>query len=52
MKFENKYSNANALSTTILHRFYIIFWRIGHQYDDDIRLSLKYVLSKCYIGDW
>ncbi len=33
-------------------RFYIIYWRVGHSYDDDIRHSLKYVLSRCYIGDW
>ncbi len=33
-------------------RFYIIFWRIGHRYDDEIRPALKFVLSRCYIGDW
>lgn len=33
-------------------RFALIFAKISHKYDDDVRKSLKYVLSRCYLGDW
>lgn len=33
-------------------RFYIIYGRIGHRYDPEIRSSLRYVLNRCYLGDW
>ena len=33
-------------------RFYLLYDRIRHRYDDEIRSSTKYVLNRCYIGDW
>ncbi len=33
-------------------RFYLIYASIYHSKDPELRASLKYVLSKCYIGDW
>jgi hypothetical protein len=33
-------------------RFALIYSKISHKYDDDVRKSLKFVLSRCYIGDW
>ena len=33
-------------------RFYLLYDSIRHHYDDEIRSSTKYVLNRCYIGDW
>lgn len=33
-------------------RFAILYTTLGHSDDDDIRKSLRFVLGKCYIGDW
>jgi hypothetical protein len=33
-------------------RFYLIYGAIHHSKDPELRQSLKYVLSKCYLGDW
>eukprot|EP00095_Tigriopus_kingsejongensis_P001485 snap_masked-scaffold124_size330879-processed-gene-1.6 protein:Tk01485 transcript:snap_masked-scaffold124_size330879-processed-gene-1.6-mRNA-1 annotation:"innexin inx2" len=33
-------------------RFYILYNRISHRYDEEIRVALKFVLERCYIGDW
>ena len=26
--------------------------QIANRYDEDVRRSLKFVLARCYIGDW
>ncbi len=33
-------------------RFALIYSKIHHKYDDDVKKSLRFVLSRCYIGDW
>ena len=35
---------------------YLNIWyrllQIANRYDEDVRRSLKFVLARCYIGDW
>jgi len=33
-------------------RFSLIYAKIANRYDEDVRRSLKFVLARCYIGDW
>ncbi len=33
-------------------RFQLLYVQIRHKYDDDVRKALRFVLSKCYLGDW
>jgi len=33
-------------------RFALIYAKIANKYDEDVRRSLRFVLARCYIGDW
>ena len=33
-------------------RHNIVLSQIANRYDEDVRRSLKFVLARCYIGDW
>merc|ERR1712226_279012 len=33
-------------------RFYLLYYKINHKYDDEIRKATRYTLDRCHIGDW
>ncbi len=33
-------------------RFLLLFTTVTHKDDEDLKKSVKYVMSKCYLADW